>query len=272
MVDNASKDNSVEMVIQKFPSVKLIENKKNLGFGTANNQGAKIARGRYFFFLNPDTTLGENSLGKLVKFMDDRPTVGVLGPQLLNVDGLIQQSVGFFPHLPQVFWWMSFLDDLPFGEYLRPYHVDHNHFYRKERRVDWVTGAAMMVRREAFERAGGFDEKIFLYGEEVELCYRIKSGRFDVFYTPVTLITHVGRGSMEKANIGAITGEYKAILYFYQKHKTKLKGFFVMILLRLGALARIIIFGLILQSKELLEAYWSAFQNPDKLTLGLSKS
>jgi len=271
VVDNASSDNT-EQIIKKFPEVELIQNRKNLGFGTANNQGIKIAKGRYLCFLNPDTFLVENSFEKLVKYLDTKPKVGVLGPKLLNPDKSSQQSVGFFPHLPQVFWWMTFIDDLPFGEKLKPYHVDHDRFYQKEQQVDWVTGAVMVVRREVFDKVNGFDENVFLYGEEWELCFRIKKQGFEVLYTPVTKIVHLGRASMQSANIGAITGEYKAILYFYQKHKTKLEKFFVLILLKMGALLRILVFGLILRRKELLKTYWSAFQNPDKLTLAFGES
>jgi hypothetical protein len=272
VVDNASSDSSVEMIEKFFPKVKIIANRKNLGFGSANNQGIKKAQGKYVCFLNSDVVLVENSLGKLIKISNKHSQVGIYGPKLVNVDKTIQQSAGFFPNLPQVFLWMTFIDDLPFGKLLKPYHVDHDSFYQEEQKVDWVTGAAMMVRKEVFERVGGFDEKIFLYGEEVELCYRVKKAGFSIFYTPVTKLIHIGRASMDKSDIGAITGEYKAILYFYEKYKSYLSRIIVFALLEFGALLRILIFGLCMGKKDLRRAYWMAFVHPSRLTLNGYKS
>jgi len=266
VVDNLSSDSSIEMLRKDFREVKVIENKDNLGFGTGNNQGAKIAVGRYLCFLNPDVILTENSLEKMFKKLGKNTEIAVCGPKILNPEKVVQQSVGFFPDLPQVFWWMTFIDDLPFGKLLKPYHVDHDSFYQKEQEVDWVTGAAMMVRREVFEKVSGFDEKIFLYGEEVELCYRIKKDGFKILYFPDTKVIHIGQASTN-GNIVAITGEYKAVLYFYEKYKSIYAKLFAYLLLELGALARILIFGFLKGNSKLLKAYWEAFCHPAKLTL-----
>src|SRR3989338_2458408 len=174
VVDNGSTDGSVQMVKNKFPQVKLIPNSKNLGFTKANNQGIKAARGKYILLLNSDTYLIENSFKKLKEEADRLDNLGVLGPKLLNEDKSIQQSAGFFPHLPQILWWMTFLDDLPSGTLLKPYHVDHNSFYTKDREVDWVTAAAILVPKSVIKRVGALDEKIFMYGEEIEFYYPIK--------------------------------------------------------------------------------------------------
>jgi len=217
VVDNGSIDSSPQMVKKKFPQVKLILNKENLGFTKANNQGIKVAKGKYILLLNSDTYLIENALGKLVKRADGlskrgptpkvvRPLrgLGALGPLLLNENRSVQQSVGFFPHLPQIFWWMSFIDDLPRGDLLRPYHVDHDSFYQKEQPVDWVTGAAILVPKKVIQKIGGFDENIFMYGEEVDWCYRIKKAGFDVYFSPVAKIVHIGRGSTGQISQNAI--------------------------------------------------------------------
>lgn len=259
VVDNASKDSTTKMVEDEFHQVELIKNNENVGFGRANNQGSREARGKYLFFFNSDAYLADNVLPKLIKFMDKNKEVGVLGPRILNPDGSIQQSAGFFPDLPQVFFWMSFLDDLPFGDRLRPYHVDHDRFYERERKVDWVTGAAIMIRREVFQKVGGFDKKIFLYGEEVELCLRMKNAGFDILFSPVGKVIHLGRGSFEKSNVGAIVGEYKGLLYFYSKYKSTWQKFLLSLLLKMGAIVRILIFGMIQGRKELKEAYIKAF-------------
>ena len=266
VVDNASADGSAQ-VAKSFSKVQVIENRKNLGFGVANNQGAKISKGEWLFFFNSDAYLVDNSLPKLIATLDKDSKIGAAGPLILNEDRTIQQSVGFFPNLPQIFYWMSFIDDLPGGEMLRPYHVDHDRFYlaeassayAKDQKVDWITGAAMLVRREVFEKVGGFDKKIFLYGEDVDLCYKIKRTGFEIIFTPVAKIVHLGRGSSERINILAIVGEYKGLLYFYKKHRGALAQFFLQLLLKWGALLRILIFGIVLQRRELLKAYWKAF-------------
>lgn len=259
VVDNGSEDGSPQMVKKKFPQVKLIPNKDNLGFTCANNQGIKIAKGRYVMLLNSDTYQIENALGKLVKRADQLSNLGAIGPLLLNTDKTIQQSGGFFPHLPQVFWWMSFIDDLPGGAFLKPYHVDHDSFYKKERQIDWYTGAALMVPKVVIDNVGPLDGKIFMYGEDFEWCWRIKAAGYQIYFTPVTKIVHIGRGSSQKIPTRAFIGEYKGIIYFYQKHKDKLSLQIVRLLLKIGALARIIIFGL-LGRGELAKSYIEALK------------
>ena len=243
VVDNGSEDGSQKLVKTKFPQVKLIPNKDNLGFTKGNNQGIKIAKGKYILLLNSDTYLIENSFKKLIEEANRLKNFGALGPKLFNDNRSIQQSAGFFPHLPQVFWWMSFIDDLPFGTLLKPYHVDHDNFYKKDQEVDWVTAAAILVSKDAVEKIGALDEKIFMYGEEVEWCHRIKKAGYKVYFSPSTQIVHIGRGSSGKISQNAILGEYRGIVYFYQKHKNKVSLQIARFLLKIGALARIIIFG-----------------------------
>lgn len=249
VVDNGSEDGSQAMVKTKFPQVKLILNKENLGFTKANNQGIKIAKGEYILLLNSDTYLVENSLKKLVAKAKSIDNLGALGPKLLNEDRTIQQSAGFFPHLPQIAYWMSFLDDLPGGAILRPYHIDHDSFYQKDQEVDWVTAAAILVKKRVIGRVGALDENIFMYGEEVDWCFRIKRENFKVFYSPSAKIVHIGRGSSGKISQNAILGEYKGIIYFYQKHRTFLALQIARLLLKIGALARMVIFPLLGKSQ-----------------------
>ena len=260
IVDNGSTDGSQALVKEKFPQVKLILNKSNLGFTKANNQGMKIASGQYILLLNSDTYLIENSFKKLLdKTQSIEGNLGALGPLLLNEDKSVQQSVGFFPNLPQVFWWMTFIDDLPGGQLLSPYHVDHDSFYRKDQKVDWVTAAAILVPAKVIKRVGPFDEKIFMYGEEIEWCWRIKKAGFKVNFTPSTKIVHIGRGSSQKIPTRAFIGEYKSIIYFYRKYKSPISLQIARFLLKIGALARILIFAL-LRRKELTKAYVEAFK------------
>jgi len=259
VVDNASKDGSQAMVKKKFPQVKLLSNKGNLGYSKANNQGIRIAKGKYVLLLNSDTYLMENSFKKLLEKADSIENLGVLGPKLLNRDKSIQQSVGFFPNLPQVFWWMTFIDDLPGGTLLKPYHVDHDSFYKNEHNVDWITGAAFLIPKKVIGEVGMFDEEIFMYGEDVDWCYRIKKAGFKVLYSPATKLVHIGRGSANQVSKNAILGEYKGLIYFYKKHRGFLSLQLLRLLLKIGALARIAVFG-ILGRKEASKFYVESFK------------
>lgn len=243
VVDNSSNDGSQKMVKEKFPKAKLISNKDNFGFAKANNIGIRQAKGEYILLLNSDTYLIENSFQKMTEFAEKQENLGALAPQLLNQDKSNQQSVGFFPDLPQIFYWMSFIDDLPFGHLLRPYHVDHDIFYKKIQQVDWVTGAAILIPKNIIQKVGNLDEKIFMYGEEVEWCYRIKKAGFKIIYTPITKIVHIGRGSSGNISTRAFIGEFEGLKYFYSKHKSKTSLQILRILLKMGTLARILLFG-----------------------------
>ncbi len=243
VVDNASKDGSPQMVKARFSKVILIKNNNNRGFTKANNQGIKVTKGEYILLLNSDAYLIENSLKKLLEAVKSKNNKAVLAPLLLNENRTIQQSVGFFPHLPQVFLWMSFLDDLPLGQFLNPYHVDHDSFYKKEHVVDWATGAALFFPKSMIPKTGLLDEKIFMYGEDVEWCYRIKKAGYNMYFTPETKIVHSGRGSSGKILKGALVGEFIGLRYFYKKHKGYVALQILRVFLKIGALARIIIFS-----------------------------
>jgi len=266
MVDNGSKDNSQQMVKTKFPQVKLIPNRDNLGFAKANNQGIRVAKGKYVLLLNSDTYLVENSFKKIVENANQLENLGVIGPLLLNEDKSIQQSVGFFPHLPQIFFWMTFMDDLPGGTTLKPYHIDHESFYKQSfssnknhKEVDWVTGAAFLVPKKVINGIGPLDDEIFMYGEDVEWCYRIKKAGYNVYFSPETKIVHIGGGSMKKNRTRAYVGEFRGIKYFYSKHKGKFSLQIARLLLKMGALLRILIFG-VLGRGELAKSYVEAFK------------
>ncbi len=259
VVDNASTDGSPQMVKTKFPEVVLIQNKDNLGFTKANNQGIKAAKGDYIALLNSDTYLIENAFKKLKDTAKSKNNKAVLAPLLLNEDRSIQQSVGFFPDLPQVFFWMSFLDDLPFGQFLKPYHVDHDSFYKQEREVDWLTGAAIFLPKEVIDKAGNLNEEIFMYGEDVEWCFRIKKAGYKIFLYPEAQIVHIGRGSSKKIPTKAFIGEYEGVKFFYRKYRSAFALQIARLFLKIGALLRIFIFS-VLGRKELAKSYVEAFK------------
>ncbi len=259
VIDNASEDGSPQMVKRKFPKVKLIINNQNLGFAKANNQGIKVAKGEFIFLFNSDAYLIDNSIKNLIARARQLPNLGAIAPQILNENRTIQQSVGYFPDLLRVFLWMSFIDDLPFGDYLKPYHVDHDRFYKKERKVDWLTGAALMVPKKVITQVGPLDANIFMYGEDVDWCMRIKYAGRQIVFSPLARLVHIGRGSAAKISKNAILGEYKGLIYVYTKHKSKFSLQMLHLLLKIGALARIIIFSACLR-KETAKFYVEALK------------
>lgn len=259
VVDNGSEDGSPKIVSSKFPKVLLIENRHNLGFAQANNQGIKIAKGEFIFLFNSDAYLIDDSLAKLVKRAREIPNLGAIAPKILNEDRTTQQSAGFFPDLLKVLLWMSFVDDLPYGDLLKPYHVDHDRFYEKEHKVDWLTGAAIMVPKKVIDKTGALDDKIFMYGEDVDWCTRIKKAGFNIYFSPVAAIVHIGQGSSGKISRNAILGEYKGIIYVYKKHKSRLALQILRLLLKMGAISRVFIFGA-LGRKETAKFYVEAFK------------
>ena len=241
----------------------LIKNKDNTGFAKANNQGISKSTGRYTLFLNSDTFLIENSLAKMIEFMDNNKQIGIASCQLLNSNRSIQETGGYFPTLPRVVLWALLIDDIPgvsdlFGSYHphTPKGIIKSNFYKKERNFDWVKGAFMLVRRQVLEKIGGFDENIFMYGEDVELCYRVKKEGWKVVYVPITKIVHIGGASGVVQN--TLISEYKGLLYYYKKHKGLVQTFIIWILLKISSLIRILLF-ILLGKKELAKIYAKAF-------------
>lgn len=257
VVDNASSDGSQEMVRKNFPKVTLIENKKNLGFAAGNNIGIKKAKGEHILLLNSDTRLVEDSLTKMVGFMEKNPKIGISSCQLIGENGEIQASGGFFPNLFLVFAWMFFIDDLPFvGKLIRSFHP-HAPWYKSKHFQDWVTGAFFLISRNVVDQIGFLDENFFMYVEEMEYCFRAKKKDWQVVFAPITKIIHLGGQSSGTRR--AIISEYQGLKYFFAKHKKRWETIPLRIFLRIGAVLRIFLFGIIKQDKEALKIYAEAF-------------
>ncbi|MFN6514489.1 MAG: glycosyltransferase family 2 protein [Nostoc sp. CreGUA01] len=215
VVDNASSDGSVELIIEKFPQVRLLRQTKNRGFGAGNNAGAKLASGEFLFFLNTDTILTSNILPHLIGLMQADRKIGILGPKLLNSDGSLQISVS--PALGIK------------GEYqARKMHLDYvnsseqvliEQRFQEIQEVDIVVGAAFLIRSSLFHQLGGFDENFFMYFEESDLCQRAQNQGYKIIYTPLVSLVHLKGYSIQKsANAMAI--EYRrSQIYYYQKHR-----------------------------------------------------
>ena len=172
VVDNGSTDGSVELLYKHFPNVKLIVNQENLGFAAANNLGVAQASGIYVLLLNSDTELLEHAL-KLFYANMVQHRARISSCQLVNSDGSIQPQGGYLPSLFRIAAWMFFCDDVPIlRSFIRAYHVERLRFFMRNRRMGWVGGTAMMVERATYALLGGLDEKIFMYAEDVEFCWR----------------------------------------------------------------------------------------------------
>ncbi len=198
VVDNASSDGTVEMLRAEFPSVRVIANTENVGFTRANNQALAIAQGRYLFLLNPDTELHPGALQTLYDYAEAHPHVGILGPQLFYGDGTPQSSRRRFPTLATAFLESTKLQQwFPRNRALvRYYMLDTPDDATQE--VDWITGAAMFVRRAVYEQIGGLDEGFFMYSEELDWCYRAKQAGWRIVYLPTARVIHYEGKSSEQ--------------------------------------------------------------------------
>ncbi len=218
VVDNASTDGSVEMVRAEFPQVRLVANAENRGFPAANNQGLALARGRYVLLLNPDTEVLSDALQTMVAFADGHPDVGVVGPKLLNPDGSVQSSRRRFPTFATALWESTWLQPYAPRRLLKRYYaLDRPDDEIQD--VDWVTGAALMARREAVEQVGPLDEGFFMYSEELDWCRRFRGVGWRAVYLPTAQIVHyVGKSSEQVLPARHIHFQTSKVRYFRKYH------------------------------------------------------
>lgn len=198
VVDSASGDGSPQLVRETFPQVRLIASQENLGYARGNNTGVAAAQGRFFLLLNPDTLVQPNALLEMVCYLNAQPAVGAVGPQLLWPDGTVQSSRRRFPTLGSLFWESTLLGQwFPHNRYRQRYHLadvssDHT------QRVDWVVGAALLIRREVWQQVGPLDENFFMYFEETDWCRRAAKRGWQIHYLPTAKIIHYEGKSSEQ--------------------------------------------------------------------------
>ena len=219
IVDNASDDGSVELISEKFPSVKLIANTENLGFGKANNLALEIASGKYLLLINPDTIVSEDTLDKMIRFFEDNSEAGLAGCKILNPDGSLQLACRrSFPGPWTSFCKVTGLSTLfPKSKLFARYnltYLDEDKTYE----VDAISGSFMMMRKETYDKVGGFDEEFFMYGEDLDLCYRIQQAGFKVFYSHTTQIIHYKGESTKRSRLDETKVFYDAMHLFVKKH------------------------------------------------------
>ncbi len=218
VVDNASRDGTVEMVRDHFPHVHLIPNDDNQGFSVANNQGMQVAEGRYVLLLNPDTEVVGDALEALVEYADAHRDVAMTVPQLLNADGTVQCSRRRFPTLLTALFESTWLEPCAPPRLLDRYYVrDQPDGLIQD--VEWVTGAAMLVRREAIADVGPLDEDFFMYSEELDWCKRLQEEGWRVVYLPTAqVIHHAGKSSEQVVAARHLHFQTSKVRYFRKHH------------------------------------------------------
>lgn len=222
VVDNNSVDGSIEMLHQNFPQVKLIQNKDNVGFSIANNQGIHISKGKYVLLLNPDTVVEENTFRLTVDFMNKTPKSGGLGVKMIDGTGkFLPESKRGLPTPRVAFYKIFGLSSIfskskKFGAYHLSY-LDENEIHK----VDVLSGAFMLMRKETLDKVGLLDETFFMYGEDIDLSYRIQLGGYDNYYYPETKIIHYKGESTKKGSLNYVFVFYNAMIIFAKKHFSK---------------------------------------------------
>ncbi len=232
VVDNGSTYRNLEIVKRRFPDVKIIENRGNIGFSRANNMALKRMNGKYAVLLNPDTLLKDKAIEIIVKFMDENVDVGICGGQLLNPDGLRQNSIANIPDLATELTNKSLLRRL-FPERYK----GKEQYFAGPVEVQTLIGACMVIRKEGINDVGLMDEDYFIYLEETDWCLMFRKNGWKIFYHPSAEIYHYQGQSIKRDIIGARIEYWKSRYIFFKKHR----GIIVRILLRTGLIIRLVI-------------------------------
>jgi GT2 family glycosyltransferase len=219
VVDNASTDDSVALIRARFPAVQLLANAKNVGFAAANNQAADAARGEYLLLLNPDTLVRPGALETLVAYAEAHPTLGTLGPRLLNADGTPQRSCWRgFPGLRMALSDALYLWKLPGLPLARATEYQPSEL-TQPRLVDHLLGAALLIPHNLWQQLGGLDASFFLFLEETDWCYRAEQHDRPSLFLPTAVIVHLGQHSMDQNPARNLPQFYRSYCQFYRKHR-----------------------------------------------------
>lgn len=245
LVDNKSTNDSVNRIQSEIKNrkwkVAFIKANKNSGFGNGCNLGAMRAKGKYLLFLNPDTVLKDNSISKMLSYIEEHSDISILGGRMINRTGVSRKEGGIFPN-----FYHSTMMFLGLGQNI------FMKFVSKPSKVDWVGGGCMLIKKRLFDILHGFDQNIFMYLEDVEICYRARKMEYQVFYYPYTKIIHL-EGKSSNNNF-KITNTYKSYLYFCKKHKGKFEFMIVNFLFRLK-FKIYYFYGVMAQNKDFIEIY-----------------
>ena len=219
VVDNASTDDTMQVLPQQYPQVKFIANQENVGFARANNQAIRQSEGDYVLLLNPDTTVAPDTLRQVLRFMDDHPQAGGAGVRMRNPDGTVAPESRRAIPTP----WVSALKMLGFT---RRYYMSHLP-WNEPCRIEVISGAFCMLRRKALNKIGLLDEDFFMYGEDIDLSYRLLRGGYQNWYLPYDIVHFKGK-STNKSDYRYVHVFYQAMLIFFRKHYSHLSIFYTL--------------------------------------------
>lgn len=244
VVDNGSTDGSQQMLKEKYPDIKIIQNDENAGLGKASNQGIEATNGKYILLLNNDTIVNGSSFDVMVDFLDQNPEAGAVGGKLLNPDGTIQACYNYFSTLKEEFFVATRL-----GELIRPGYpavMDADEI----KSVEWLGSACLMLRRATLDQVGSLDESYFIYGDEADLQYRLKKAGWKVYYLPDSTTIHFGGRSMDRWKRRKMV--YRGKMLFYEKNYGLFQAFLLRVMLAILSMIKLIVWGLayILPSKR----------------------
>ena len=239
VVDNGSTDGSVEMLQQEFSRVRVFVDRSNAGYGGASNTAIEHCRSSYVLLLNSDTVLYPGSLAALCTYLDAHPRAAIVGPRLRNPDGTLQRSLHQFP-TPLVtlldYSYVGRLVGLVPG--LRKLYVASDS-HERSRAVAWVTGAALAIRRSAFQEVGGFDRSFFMYYEEVDLSYRLARAGWQTHFTPSAEVMHIGGASTSQQRGPMYAQQIAAAIQYSERHHSRLHVMLTAAALRFSLASRL---------------------------------
>jgi len=237
VVDNASSDNSVEMIRNRFPQVNLIENDNNPGFARANNQAIRECKGEFILLLNPDTLILDDALNTMISYLETHPDVGALGPCILNPDETLQTSSYPRPTIGREFWRLLRLDSIrPYGTYrMEDWSLDKAHA------VETLLGACILIRGALIQIVGLLDEDYFMYTEEIDYCFRMSNEGWRLIWLPQAKIIHYGGQSTQQVATDMFLQLYLSKLLYFRKHHGFLSGYVYKFVLLIATLTRLII-------------------------------
>ncbi len=260
VVDNASTDGTAPHVAAKWPEVALLAQANNRGFAAANNIGLAHATGDAVLLLNPDTVVQPGALPALLTVLNVRPEVGIVGPMLVNADGLPQSSCRDFPSLLSDLVGMTELYRVPMARRLLRRHLSSLDDQRCARRVNWLSGACLLVRRAAIDTVGPMDEGFFMYSEEMEWQYRMAQRGWVAWFEPAARVLHLGGASTAALSGQRIIWQYQSIWRFYRMYRGASQRFVLRWIVWAATLPKVVYLAWHARGnahrRELLHAFW----------------
>lgn len=247
VVDNYSNDQTARTIADKYPEVRLITNKENVGFAAANNQAIRKANGKYIWLLNPDTKLNENAISPLIEAFERNQDVAVTGSLLANPDGSLQRSCYPFPTLSNEIFRLFHLEQFRKDRYdMRTWGQNQT------REIEVNQGASFMIRKTALDQVGLLDERFYIYTEEVDLCYRLHQAGWKILWQPLSQVIHFGGQSTQQNRLPMFLELYRTKILFFRKHYGPVKAYMYKMILFLVAVSRIVVgfFGFIKNRKK----------------------